>query len=66
MENMENIWRKVVRINNLNNDFFKFVPKHVVRFSRRHCQNSKVEMLGLNELKLSVPKFPRRTKWDVL
>jgi hypothetical protein len=29
---------------------FKFVPKYVIRFSRRHCQKSKMAMLGLNEL----------------
>jgi hypothetical protein len=31
--------------------FFKYFPKCFVSFSRRHWQNSKMAMLGLNELK---------------
>jgi hypothetical protein len=30
--------------------FFKCFPNYVVRFSRQHCQKSKMATLGLNEL----------------
>jgi hypothetical protein len=30
--------------------FFKFVPKYVIRYSRRHWPKSKMASLGLNEL----------------
>jgi hypothetical protein len=37
----ENIWRKVVHINHLNNVSSNLFSKYFVRFSRRHCQFSR-------------------------
>jgi hypothetical protein len=44
----EQIFEEKLDIDNL--CFFKHFPKYVVKFSRRHCQKSKMTSLGLNDL----------------
>jgi hypothetical protein len=59
----EDIWRKVVHVLKLSGQcFFKYFANFFVSISRRHCQNSKMAMLGLNELKPNVEFIQRRFK----